>query len=180
MTVWASVWELLYTQETDLGNGCPWLHPLMNRHHSRESGLIAWKHPTDNPCKEERSGPLITWGTGERMWQANAEIRDWGWFLRSDFSEDVWHMIQKPTEGTTFYLSRQTSLKVQHPSEGLGRTVYSQHKHSNSGLGSEQKSKYLTAVPKPQHSPEWPGSLLKIQVPGPTYPHLYLHLLPST
>lgn len=79
-------------------------------------------------------------------------------------------MIQKPTEGTTFYLSGQTSLKVQHPSEGLGKTVYSQHKHSNSGLGSEQKSKYLTAVPKPQRPPEWPGRLVKIQVAGPTHP----------
>ena len=89
-------------------------------------------------------------------------------------------MIQKPTEGTTFYLSGQTSLKVQHPSEGLGKTVYSQHKHSNSGLGSEQKSKYLTAVPKPQRPPEWPGRLVKIQVAGPTHPHLRLRLLPST
>ena len=93
----------------------------MNINRSRESGLISWKHPTNNPCKEERSGPLINWGTGERTWKANAEIRDWGWFLRSDFSEDVWYMIQKPTEGTTFYLSGQTSLEVQHPSEDWGR-----------------------------------------------------------
>ena len=180
MTVWASVWELLNGKRTDLWRALFHDSPQTDKH---KPFLRVWsfllekskqRNPTNNLCREGKSDPLINLGAGERMWYTNAEIMDWGWCLRSDFSENVWHVIQKPAESTTLYLSGWINLKVQCPLRGLGKMCYSQHKHSSSDLHSQEKPNILELFSNPGTHQNHQESLYKHRFLSPPFLSLWV------